>query len=40
MELSYSHEVIKTIRTITPEKLQELANKYLVWEEMVVVKAG
>jgi predicted Zn-dependent peptidase len=40
MDLSHYDEVIQTIRTITPEKLQELANKYLVWEEMVVVKAG
>jgi len=25
MELSYSHEAIQTIRTITPENLEELA---------------
>jgi predicted Zn-dependent peptidase len=40
MDLSHYDEVIQTIRTITPEKLQELANKYFIWEEMVVVKAG
>lgn len=40
MDLSHYDEVIHTIRTITPENLQELAKKYLVWEDMVVVKAG
>jgi len=40
MDLSHYDEVIKTIRTITPERLQELAKKYLVWEDMIVVKAG
>jgi predicted Zn-dependent peptidase len=40
MDLSHYDEIIHTIRTITPEELQALAKKYLVWEDMVVVKAG
>lgn len=40
MDLTHYDEVIYTIRTITPEKLQELAKKYLVWEDMILVKAG
>lgn len=40
MDLSHYDEVIQTIRTITPEQLQTLAKKYLVWDEMIVVKAG
>jgi len=40
MDLQHYDEVIRTIRIITPEELKALARKYLVWEDMVVVKAG
>ncbi len=31
---------IDSIRTITPERIRQLAKKYLNWEEMTVVSAG
>lgn len=40
MGLDYYDEVINHLQNITPERIQELAKKYLKWEELVVVSAG
>lgn len=40
MDYGYYNEVLKRLDQITPERLQTLAQKYLVWEEMTVVTAG
>ena len=40
MTLNYYNEVLKALHTITPNRLQELAQQYLNWEEMLVVVAG
>lgn len=38
--LEFYNEAIHAIHSITPERVQELAVKYLNWEEMVVVAVG
>lgn len=38
--LEFYNEAIHAIRSITPERVQELAKQYLVWEEMTVVAVG
>ncbi len=38
--LDYYDRSIREINEITPEKLLQLANDYLKWEEMVIVTAG
>ena len=40
MTLNYYNEVLKTLHTITPERIQQLAQQYLNWEDMLVVVAG
>jgi len=40
MSLEFYNESIKSIREITPERIQELAKKYLSWDEMTIVTAG
>lgn len=40
MGLDYYDKVISHLQNITPERIQELAKKYLKWEELVVVSAG
>ena len=34
------NEAIKHIQEITPKRIQELAQKYLNWEDMTIVSAG
>lgn len=38
--LDFYNKSIDSINKITPERIQELAKKYLVWNEMTVVSAG
>lgn len=38
--LEFYNEAIHAIRAITPERVQELAKKYLNWEDMTVVAVG
>lgn len=40
MDLSYYNELIQTVNDITPEEIQELAKKYLNWEDFIIVTAG
>lgn len=40
LNLDFYNESIKSIRGITPERIQELAVKYLAWEDMTIVTAG
>jgi zinc protease len=39
LSLAHYDQVIKTYQNCTPEQLQELAKKYLKWEDMVVVRS-
>lgn len=39
-DLEFYNSALKSIREITPERIQELARKYLNWEDMSVVTAG
>lgn len=40
LNLDFYNKSIDAINNITPERIQELAIKYLKWEEMTVVSAG
>ena len=40
LDLEFYNKAIHDLNNITPERLQELAKKYLVWEEMSIVSAG
>ena len=40
LDLEFYNKAIYDLNNITPERLQELAKKYLVWEEMSIVSAG
>jgi zinc protease len=40
MELDYYDKVISHLQQITPDKIQNLAKKYLKWEDLVIVSAG
>lgn len=40
LELEFYNETIESINNITAERIQELAIKYLVWNDMTVVSAG
>lgn len=39
-DLEFYNKAIHDLNKITPERIQELAKKYLIWEEMSVVSAG
>lgn len=39
-DLEFYNEAIDAIKKITPERIQELAKKYLNWEDLTVVTAG
>ena len=39
-DLSFYNRAIQSIRDIQPQRIQELAKKYLNWEEMTIVTAG
>jgi predicted Zn-dependent peptidase len=38
--LDFYNDAIRAIHAITPERVQELAKKYLNWEDMAVVAVG
>jgi predicted Zn-dependent peptidase len=38
--LDFYDQLIDRIRNITPERIQELAKRYLIWEEMLIISAG
>lgn len=40
MTLNYYNEFLKKLNAVTPEELKKIAQKYLNWEEMLVVVAG
>lgn len=40
LDLTYYDAVLKTIKTIDAETIKEFANKYLNWEDFIVVTAG
>lgn len=40
MGLEFYNDALHSIRNITPERIQDLANKYLNWDDMTVVSAG
>jgi predicted Zn-dependent peptidase len=40
LDFEFYNKSISTIHAITPEELQDLAKKYLNWEEMTIVSAG
>ena len=37
---SFYNDVLSSIRSVTPERIRELAQKYLNWNEMTIVTAG
>ena len=39
-DLEFYNKAIHDLNNITPDRIQELAKKYLIWEEMSVVSAG
>ena len=39
-EFEFYNKAIKDLYAITPKRIQELAIKYLVWDEMTIVTAG
>jgi zinc protease len=40
LDFNFYNKAIEELHSITPERIQELAIKYLIWEEMTVVSAG
>lgn len=40
LDLDFYNEAISKIRSITSERIQELANKYLNWDDFTVITAG
>jgi hypothetical protein len=40
LQLNFYNDFIHTLKTITPEILRELAQKYLNWDSMTIVIAG
>jgi predicted Zn-dependent peptidase len=40
LDLSYYDEAIRQIREMTPERVRELAVKYLDWNDFLIVTAG
>jgi zinc protease len=40
LELEFYNESIEAIKKITPERIRELANQYLNWEDFSIVSAG
>jgi predicted Zn-dependent peptidase len=39
-DLSYYNEVLSRLNLITPERIRSLAQEYLNWDDLIVVKAG
>jgi predicted Zn-dependent peptidase len=40
LDFSYYNEHIKAIQNVTPERLRDVAIKYLNWSDMTIVTAG
>ncbi|MFM6945768.1 MAG: M16 family metallopeptidase [Flavobacteriales bacterium] len=40
LTLEFYDHLIERIRNITPQRIQELAKRYLNWEEMLIISAG
>lgn len=40
MDMDFYNKSIESIQSITPERIRELARKYLIWDEMTIVSAG
>lgn len=40
LNFDFYNQAIKDLHAITPQRIQELAIKYLVWDEMTIVSAG
>jgi len=40
LDFDFYNKAIEDLNAVTPERLQELAIKYLVWDEMTIVSAG
>lgn len=40
LDYEYYNQVMKTFNEATPEKVREMAKKYLSWEDMLIVTAG
>jgi len=40
LDFDFYNKAIEDLNAVTPERLQELAVKYLVWDEMTIVSAG
>tara|TARA_B100000508_G_scaffold75230_1_gene58668 strand:- start:141808 stop:143061 length:1254 start_codon:yes stop_codon:yes gene_type:complete len=40
LDLSYYNQVLEELNSITPERIMELANMYLSWDQLIIVKAG
>jgi predicted Zn-dependent peptidase len=40
LDFNFYNRAIEELHSVTPKRLQELAIKYLVWEEMTIVSAG
>jgi len=40
LDFDFYNKAIEDLHAVTPQRLQELAIKYLVWEEMTIVSAG
>lgn len=40
LDLSYYDRVIEQVRTMTPQRIRELAQRYLNWDDFLIVTAG
>lgn len=40
MDMDFYNKSIEAIQNITPDRIRELAVKYLIWDEMTIVSAG
>lgn len=40
MDLSYYNDILSELNNITPERIRNLANQYLSWDDLIIVKAG
>ncbi len=40
LELDFYNQAIESLNSITPQRIQELAKKYLNWEDFTIVSAG
>jgi len=40
LDLSYYDRYISEVKAVDAKKLRELAQRYLIWEEMLLISAG